>query len=59
MQEVGFVLATGVEYLRAMERAGLDVDAAAGQVRFLLPVGRDLFMEVAKLRAARRLWARW
>ena len=57
VQEVGFVLATGVEYLRAMERAGLDVDAAAGQVRFLLPVGRDLFMEVAKLRAARRLWA--
>lgn len=57
VQELGFVLATGVEYLRAMERAGLDVDQGAGQVRLLLPVGRDLFMEVAKLRAARRLWA--
>jgi len=57
VQELAFVLATGVEYLRAMERAGLDVEGAAGQMRLLLPVGRDLFMEVAKLRAARRLWA--
>ncbi|MET0341799.1 MAG: methylmalonyl-CoA mutase family protein [Polyangiales bacterium] len=56
--EVALALATGLEYLRALTRAGLEVDQAARQVSFRFSIGRDFFAEVAKLRAARRTWAR-
>jgi methylmalonyl-CoA mutase len=58
VQELAFCLATAVEYLRSLDRTGTEIDSASGQLRFLMAVGRDLFMEAAKLRAARRLWAR-
>jgi methylmalonyl-CoA mutase len=57
-QDVAFGMATAVEYLRAMTRAGLDVDAAARQVLFSMSVGTHHFLAIAKLRAARRLWSR-
>jgi methylmalonyl-CoA mutase len=56
--EVGIALATAAEYLRALTRAGLDVDRAASQLCFRVAIGRDFFLEVAKLRALRRTWAR-
>ncbi|HEX5656958.1 MAG TPA: methylmalonyl-CoA mutase family protein [Polyangiales bacterium] len=56
--EVALALATGVEYLRALTKAGLTIDQAAKQISFRLSVGRDFFIEIAKLRAARRTWAR-
>ncbi|MDY7109536.1 MAG: methylmalonyl-CoA mutase subunit beta, partial [Planctomycetota bacterium] len=57
-QDLAYSMATGIEYLRAMERGGLEVNAAARQMRFRYSVGCRLFMAIAKLRAARRLWAR-
>jgi methylmalonyl-CoA mutase len=56
--EVALALATGVEYLRALTKAGLSVDQAAQQIAFRVSVGRDFFLEIAKLRAARQCWAR-
>ncbi len=56
-QELGWALATGVHYLRCLEAAGLSPEAGARQLAFRFAVGRDLFTGVAKLRAARRLWA--
>jgi methylmalonyl-CoA mutase len=57
-QDVAFGMATAVEYLRAMTRAGLDSDTAARQILFSISLGTHHFLAVAKLRAARRLWAR-
>jgi methylmalonyl-CoA mutase len=57
-QELACALATGVAYLRALTEAGLDVDAAAAHIDFRYAVGGDQFLGIAKLRAARRLWAR-
>ncbi len=57
-QELAYLLATGVEYLRALTAAGLGTAAACRQLTFVVAVGRDLFEEQAKLRAARRLWSR-
>jgi methylmalonyl-CoA mutase N-terminal domain/subunit len=57
-QEVGFTLADGIEYVNAAMRAGLDVDEFAGQLSFFFNAHNDLLEEVAKYRAARRLWAR-
>jgi len=57
-QDLAFSMATGLEYLRAMTRAGMSVDAAAEQVLFSYAVGSAFFLAIAKLRAARRLWAR-
>jgi methylmalonyl-CoA mutase len=57
-QELGCAVATGVAYLRALTDAGLDVDAAARQLEFRLAATADQFATIAKLRAARRLWAR-
>lgn len=57
VQEVAFALATGVAYLRALSRRGIAIDAAARHLRFDFAVGGSFFMEVAKLRAARQLWA--
>ncbi|HEX4721425.1 MAG TPA: methylmalonyl-CoA mutase family protein [Pseudonocardiaceae bacterium] len=57
-EELGCAVATGVAYLRALTDAGLDVDTAAGQLEFRYAVTADQFLGIAKLRAARRLWAR-
>jgi methylmalonyl-CoA mutase len=57
-QELGCAIATGVTYLRALTDAGLDIDTAAGQLEFRYAVNADQFLGIAKLRAARRLWAR-
>ncbi|RMI34528.1 methylmalonyl-CoA mutase, partial [Streptomyces triticirhizae] len=56
--ELAYTLADGVEYLRAGRAAGLDVDAFAPRLSFFWGIGMNFFMEVAKLRAARLLWAR-
>jgi len=57
-QEVAFTLADGVAYVQAALDAGLDVDAFAGQLAFFFNAHNNLLEEVAKFRAARRLWAR-
>jgi methylmalonyl-CoA mutase N-terminal domain/subunit len=57
-QEVGFTLADGIAYVNAAIAVGLDVDAFAGQLSFFFNAHNDLLEEVAKYRAARRLWAR-
>ena len=56
--ELAYTLADGLEYLRTGVAAGLDVDRFAPRISFFWAIGMDLFMEVAKLRAARLLWAR-
>lgn len=58
VQELGFSLAMGVEYLRAMVKNGLEVNLAAPRLRFAITVGSNFFMEIAKLRALRMLWSR-
>lgn len=58
VQEIAYALATGVEYLRALVAAGLEIDQAASQIAFQFSVGRNFFLEIAKLRAARAAWAR-
>jgi methylmalonyl-CoA mutase, N-terminal domain len=57
-QEVGFTLANGVTYVRAALDAGLDVDVFAGQLSFFFNGHNNFFEEVAKFRAARRMWAK-
>jgi len=57
-QEVGFTLADGIQYVQAAVGAGLDVDDFAGQLSFFFNAHNDFFAEVAKFRAARRLWAK-
>ena len=57
-EEVACATATGVAYLRLLTEAGLDVSAAFGQLEFRLAATADQFSTLAKLRAARRLWAR-
>ncbi len=57
-QEVGFTLADGIAYVQAALDTGLDVDSFAGQLSFFFNAHNDLLEEVAKFRAARRLWAR-
>nr|WP_106582105.1 methylmalonyl-CoA mutase [Murinocardiopsis flavida] len=56
--ELAYTLADGVEYIRAGRGAGLDVDTFAPRLSFFWAIGMNFFMEVAKLRAARLLWAR-
>jgi methylmalonyl-CoA mutase len=56
--ELAYTLADGLEYVRAGLAAGLDVDAFAPRLSFFWGVGMGFFMEVAKLRAARLLWAK-
>ncbi len=58
VQELAFTLADGVEYVRAALSRGLDVDAFAPRLSFFFAIGMNFFMEIAKLRAARFLWAR-
>jgi methylmalonyl-CoA mutase N-terminal domain/subunit len=57
-QEVGFTLANGIAYVEAAVKTGLNVDDFAGQLSFFFNSHNELFEEVAKFRAARRLWAR-
>ncbi|MCL0064183.1 methylmalonyl-CoA mutase family protein [Dehalococcoidia bacterium] len=57
-QEIAFTLANGIAYVKAAIDAGLDVDAFAGRLSFFFASYTDLLEEVAKFRAARRLWAR-
>ncbi len=57
-QDLGFSMATGVRYLRALTDAGLPVSVAARQIVFTYSVGCHFFFAIAKLRAARTLWAR-
>ncbi|MBD0708258.1 MULTISPECIES: methylmalonyl-CoA mutase family protein [unclassified Streptomyces] len=57
-EELGCSLATGVAYLRALTGAGLGVAEACGQLEFRYAATADQFLTIAKLRAARRLWAR-
>jgi len=58
VQELAFALATGVEYLRELQARRVTIDQAAPRVLFAFSLGSNLFMEVAKLRAARMLWAK-
>ncbi|NEA66960.1 methylmalonyl-CoA mutase [Streptomyces sp. SID12488] len=56
--ELAYTLADGVEYIRAGREAGMDVDAFAPRLSFFWAIGMNFFMEIAKLRAARLLWAK-
>jgi methylmalonyl-CoA mutase N-terminal domain/subunit len=56
-QELAFTLADGIAYVEAAMRRGLDVDAFAPRLSFFFDVHNDFFEEIAKLRAARRIWA--
>ena len=57
-QEIAFTLADGIAYVEAALSAGLDVDDFAGRISFFFNAHNDLFEEVAKFRAARRMWAK-
>ena len=56
--ELAYTLADGLEYVRAGQAAGMDVDAFAPRLSFFWAIGMNYFMEVAKMRAARMLWAK-
>ncbi|MGD8453471.1 MAG: methylmalonyl-CoA mutase family protein [Phycisphaerae bacterium] len=58
VQDLAFSMATGIEYLRALTAGGMSVGAAARQILFSYNVGCHFFLASAKLRAARKLWAR-
>jgi methylmalonyl-CoA mutase len=58
VQELAYTLADGMEYVRVAQKQGLEIDAFAGRLSFFFGIGMNLFMEVAKLRAARTLWHR-
>ena len=58
VQELAFTLADGREYVRTAIARGMDVDAFAGRLSFFFAIGMNIFMEAAKLRAARLLWHR-
>jgi methylmalonyl-CoA mutase len=58
VQELAFTLADGLEYVRAAMSKGLKIDAFAPRLSFFFCLGMNFFMEIAKLRAARLLWAR-
>ena len=58
VQELAFTLADGLEYVRAAQARGLDIDRFAPRLSFFFGIGMNFFMEIAKLRAARQIWAR-
>ena len=58
VQELAFTFADAIEYVQAAENAGLDVDEFAGRLSFFFVAHNNLFEEVAKFRAARRMWAK-
>ena len=57
-QELAYTLADGMEYVRAALDKGLDIDIFAGRLSFFFCIGMNMFMEAAKLRAARQMWAK-
>jgi len=57
VQELAYTLADGRDYVRAAMQNGLGIDAFAGQLSFFFGIGMNLFLEIAKLRAARTLWS--
>ena len=57
VEELAFTIADGIEYVRTAINRGLDVDAFAPRLSFFFGIGMNFFMEIAKLRAARILWA--
>ena len=57
VQEMGYALAWGNEYLQQMVDAGIDVDLAAKKIKFYMGISENYFMEIAKFRACRLLWA--
>jgi methylmalonyl-CoA mutase len=57
VQELAFTIADGLEYVRAARGKGLDVDAFAGRLSFFWCIGMNFYLEIAKMRAARRIWA--
>ncbi|MBJ3785968.1 methylmalonyl-CoA mutase [Devosia sediminis] len=57
VQELAYTLADGMDYVRAAQARGLDIDAFAGRLSFFFGIGMNFFLEVAKLRAARQLWS--
>jgi methylmalonyl-CoA mutase N-terminal domain/subunit len=58
VQELAFTFANAIAYVEAAVKSGLDVDRFAGQLSFFFNVHNDFFEEIAKFRAARRIWAR-
>jgi len=57
VQELGYALAWGNEYLQELTDAGIDADLAAGKIKFYMGISENYFMEIAKFRAMRLLWA--
>ncbi len=57
VQELAFTIADGIEYVRSAKEKGLEIDDFAPRLSFFFAIGMNFFMEVAKLRAARALWA--
>jgi methylmalonyl-CoA mutase len=57
VQELAFTIADGLEYVRAALSKGLDIDEFAGRLSFFWCIGMNFYLEVAKMRAARRIWA--
>lgn len=57
VQELAFTFANAIEYIRSAEQAGLDIDAFAPRLSFFLAAHNNFFEEIAKFRAARRIWA--
>ncbi len=57
VQELAFTIADGLEYVRAARGKGLDVDAFAGRLSFFWCIGMNFYLEIAKMRAGRRIWA--
>jgi len=57
VQELAFTIADGLEYVRAARSKGLDVDAFAGRLSFFWCIGMSFYLEIAKMRAGRRIWA--
>jgi methylmalonyl-CoA mutase len=55
--ELAYTIADGIEYCRTGLKAGLNIDAFAPRLSFFWGIGMSFYMEIAKLRAARRLWA--
>ncbi len=58
VQELAFTLADGIAYVKAAKSQGLDIDDFAPRLSFFFAIGMNFFMEIAKLRAARQMWAR-
>ena len=57
VQELAFTIADGLEYARAVTSRGMDIDQFAGRLSFFWCIGMNFYLEIAKLRAARRIWA--